>query len=144
MMYPPVALIDSGILVAYYSARDRHHQQVCALFEQCTSQLITTAACITEVMWLFSTDWQVQNQFLNGVIRDVFQCSPLLPQDFVRIAELNVQFADQSGDFVDLSLIAVSERLKISAIVALDTDFNLYCRYRSQPFERIPLPEIRT
>lgn len=141
MTYPAIALIDSGILVAYYSANDRHHSQVCALFEQCTSQFVTTAACMTEVMWIFSADWQVQNQFLNGVIRDVFQCSPLLPQDFVRIAELNVQHADQGADFVDLSLIAVSERLRISAIVALDTDFDLYCRYRDPPFERILLPE---
>jgi predicted nucleic acid-binding protein len=142
MTYPPIALIDSGILVAYYSASDRHHPQVCTLFEHCTSQFVTTVSCITEVMWLLSANWQVQNQFLNGVIREVFQCSPLLPQDFLRIAELNVQHANVGADFVDLSLIAVSERLKIPAIVTLDADFEIYCRYRTQPFERIPLPVI--
>lgn len=140
MTYPPVALVDSGILVAYYSASDRHHQQVSALFEQCTSQLVTTVSCITEVMGLLSANWQVQNQFLNGIIRDVYQCSPLLPQDFVRIAELNVQYAHLSADFVDLSLVAVSERLKIPAIVALDEDFEIYCRYRTPAFERVLLP----
>lgn len=133
-------MIDSGILVAYYSASDRHHQQVCALFEQCTSQLVTTVSCVTEVMGLLGADWRVQNQFLNGIIRDVFQCSPLLPQDFLRIAELNVQYADSTADFVDLSLVAVSERLKIPAIVALDADFEIYCRYRTPAFERVPLP----
>ena len=140
MTYPSVALIDSGILIAYYNASDRYHHQVRSLFERCSSQLVTTVSCITEVMWILNTDWQVQNQFLNGVIREVFQCSPLLPQDFVRIAELNVQYADQGTDFVDLSLVAVSERLQIPAIVALDPDFERYCRYRKSPFERVALP----
>jgi predicted nucleic acid-binding protein len=71
----------------------------------------------------------------------VIECVPLLPQDFTRIAELNAQYADLPGDFADLSLIAISERLDISAIATLDSDFDIYRRYRQQPFERIFTPE---
>jgi predicted nucleic acid-binding protein len=141
MTYHPIILIDSGILVAYYSARDNYHQQVSAFFERCTSRLLTTESCITEVMWLLSPDWQVQNQFLQGVARGVFECTPLLSQDFLRIAELNSQYADLPGDFADLSLIAISERLNIAAIATLDSDFYIYRRYRKQPFDRVFLPE---
>nr|WP_051036061.1 hypothetical protein [Stanieria cyanosphaera] len=69
------------------------------------------------------------------------KCVSLLTQDFTRIAELNAQYADLPGDFADLSLIAISERLNISAIATLDSDFDIYRRYRKQPFERIFLPE---
>lgn len=41
----------------------------------------------------------------------------------------------------DLSLIAISERLNIAAIATLDKDFNIYRRYRSQPFERVFRPQ---
>jgi predicted nucleic acid-binding protein len=77
----------------------------------------------------------------HGVTRGVFECTPLLPEDFSRIAELNEQYADLPGDFADLSLVAISERLNISAIVILDRDFDIYRRYRSQPFDRVFLPE---
>jgi uncharacterized protein len=56
-------------------------------------------------------------------------------------AELNAQYADLLGDFADLSLIAISERLNIAAIATLDSDFDIYRRYRSQPFDRIFIPK---
>ena len=46
MSYPPVILIDSGVLIVYYSARDAYHQQACTSFEQCTSQLVTTLGLV--------------------------------------------------------------------------------------------------
>jgi len=141
MTYHPIILVDSGILYAYYSTRDNYHQQVRAFFERCTSRLLTTTGCITEVMWLLSPDWRSQNQFLQGVAMGVFESITLLPQDFSRIAELNAQYADLPGDFADLSLIAISERLNIAAIATLDRDFDIYRRYRNQPFERVFLPE---
>ena len=64
----------------------------------------------------------------------------MLQEDFTRIRQLNEQYADLPGDFADLSLIAISERLNISAVLTLDSDFNIYRRYRKGYFERIILP----
>lgn len=135
--YPPNILIDSSILIAYYSAKDNYHDSVCSFFEQCTSELITTTACVTEVMYLLSRDYRTQNEFLNDLAQKLYQCIPLLSEDFARIKRLNEQYADLPGDFADLSLICSSERLNISAIITLDSDFDIYRRYRKQPFERI-------
>jgi uncharacterized protein len=43
-------------------------------------------------------------------------------------------------DFADLSPLKVSERLNIAAIATLDKDFNIYRRYRRQPFDRLFTP----
>ncbi len=137
MTYHPLILADSGFLFAYYSGKDKYHQQVRGFFETCTSMLITTPSCITEVMWLLSSDWRTQNEFLLDVAKELYECEQLLPQDFSRIAELNAQYADLPGDFADLTLIAISERLNIAAIATLDSDFDVYRRYRKQPFERV-------
>ncbi|MCY7367538.1 MAG: PIN domain-containing protein [Chamaesiphon sp.] len=141
MIYPPIILIDSGILTAYYSAADNYHLQVCRFLENCTSRLITTHSCVTEVMWLLSSNWRTQNEFLLDIAKELYECVPLLPQDFTRIAELNAQYADLPGDFADLSLVAISERLNIGTIATLDSDFDIYRRYRKQPFERIFIPK---
>jgi uncharacterized protein len=141
MTYHPLILADSGFLFAYYSARDKHHQQVCSFFESCTSKLVTTPICIAEVMWLLSSDWRTQNEFLLDIAKGLYECEQLLPQDFSRIAELNATYFDLPGDFADLSLIVISERLDIAAIATLDSDFDVYRRYRKKPFERVFLPE---
>ena len=91
-------------------------------------------------MWLLNADWRTQNEFLLDVAKEIYECVPLLSQDFSRIAELNTQYADLPGDFADLCLVAISERLDISAIATLDSDFDIYRRYRKQPFERVFLP----
>ena len=135
-----LTLIDSGILTAYYSAADNYHLEVCRFLEGCTSRLITTHSCVTEVMWLLSSNWRTQNEFLLDLAKELYECIPLLPQDFTRIAQLNAQYADLPRDFADLSLTAISERLDISAIATLDRDFDIYRRYRKQPFERVFRP----
>jgi uncharacterized protein len=140
MTYHPLVLIDSGVLTAYYSAADNYHLQVCHWLESCTSRLITTHSCVTEVMWLLSSNWRTQNEFLLDIAKELYECVPILPQDFTQIAELNAQYADLPGDFADLSLIAISERLNIAAIATLDSDFDIYRRYRKQPFDRIFIP----
>lgn len=137
--YPPLILTDSSILVAYYSAKDNYHNRVCRFFEQCTSELITTLPCVTEVMYLLSSDYRTQNEFLDDLSKKLYQCIPLITEDFIRIKQLNKQYSDLPGDFADLSLIAISERLDISAIITLDSDFDIYRRYRKQPFQRVVL-----
>jgi uncharacterized protein len=60
----PFILIDTGIIVAFYNRKDRYHQQVVDFFDHCTSQLITTVSCVTEVMWLLAPNIKVQTAFL--------------------------------------------------------------------------------
>lgn len=140
MTLPPDVLVDTGLLVAFYDTADRHHKAVVEFFTVCTSRLVTTVGCVAEVMWLLASSWQVQNEFLNHLARGVYICEPLLAEDFVRIAELNKQYADLPGDFPDLALIAISERVNIAAIATLDKDFDIYRRYRKESFNRVFRP----
>ncbi|SKB13453.1 conserved hypothetical protein [Planktothrix sp. PCC 11201] len=139
--YYPLILIDSGIMVAFYNRQDRYHQQVVQFFSTSTSQLITTVSCITEVMWLLAPNIQVQNEFLSAVEKGVFLAEHLICEDYKRMAELNLNYQDLPGDFSDLSLVAISERLNIPAIATLDKDFDIYRRYRNQPFIRVFYPQ---
>jgi len=140
MSYHPLILVDTGILVAFYNRTDKYHSQVIDFFAGITDQLITTVSCITETMHLLPPNWKIQNQLLLAVAQGVFECEHLQPSDFVRIAELNTQYADLPGDFLDLALVAISERLDIPAIATLDSDFDVYRRYRKKPFERVFWP----
>jgi uncharacterized protein len=133
-------LVDTGVLVALYDSADRYHAQVIKFLASYQGQLVTTLGCVTEVMWLLASDYQVQNEFLRQLSDRIYECKPLHSNDFARIAELNAQYSDLPGDFADLALVTISERLNIPEIATLDKDFNVYRRYRNQPFERVFYP----
>jgi len=137
-------LIDSGILLSYYQQQEPLHQAVVSFFDQTPAQLITSPICIAEVLWLLGDpgDRRVlaaQNHLLAAVSRGGLQVVDLLPEDYSRIAELNTRYADLPGDFADLTLVTISERLEIAEILTLDSDFDVYRRFRREPFCRIPL-----
>jgi uncharacterized protein len=140
MTYHPTILVDTGLMVAFYDSADSYHNRVVEFFSGCTSQLVTTESCVTEVMWLLASNWQVQNEFLSHLANHIYECKSLLSQDFARMAELNAQYADLPADFSDLSLVVISERIDIAAIATLDKDFDIYRRYRNKPFERVFYP----
>jgi len=137
-------LIDSGILLSYYQQQEPLHQAVIAFFDQNTAQLITSPICIAEVLWLLGNPGDprvlaAQNHLLSAVSRGGIEAINLLPEDYARVAELNGRYADLPGDFADLTLVSLSERLDIAEILTLDSDFDVYRRFRKQPFCRIPL-----
>jgi uncharacterized protein len=133
-------LIDTGIFVALYDGADRYRDQVIEFLSGYRGRLITMVGCVTEVMGLLASDGVVQNEFLGHLVGRIYECEPLQVQDFARILELNAEYADLPADFADLALVAISERLEISGIASLDKDFNVYRRYRNQPFERVFYP----
>jgi uncharacterized protein len=137
-------LVDSGVLLSFYQEREPLHQAVVAFFDQTCAQLITSPICVAEVLWLLGDpgDARVlaaQNHLLRAVSRGGIESSPLLPEDDARVADLNERYADLPGDFADLTLICLSERLDIAEILTLDSDFEIYRRFRREPFQRVAL-----
>jgi uncharacterized protein len=140
MSLPSVALIDAGPLIAFYNRRDQYHAQVLAFLQSYRGKLVTTDACLTEAMYSLSRSHLVQMELSRDVADGIWQRETLLQQDFIRITELLNRYCDLPADFADLSLVVLSERLNIPAIVSLDSDFYTYRRYRKEPFQRIFIP----
>lgn len=137
-------LIDSGILLSYYQQQEPLHQAVVAFFDQTAAQLITSPICIAEVFWLLGNPGDprvlaTQTHLLGAVSRGGINAINLLPEDYARIAELNQRYADLPGDFADLTLVTLSERLDIAEILSLERDFDVYRRLRREPFRRVRL-----
>ena len=135
-------LVDSGILLSYYQQREPLHQAVVAFFDQTAAQLISSPICIAEVLWLLGDPGDqrllaAQNHLLGAVSRGGIEAINILPEDYARVIELNERYADLPGDFADLTLVALSERLDVKEILSLDGDFDVYRRFRREPFKRV-------
>jgi len=97
------------------------------------------------VLWLLGnpSDPRVlaaQKHLLRAVSRGGIEAINLLPEDYARIAELNQRDADLPGDFADLTLVTLSQRLDVAEILSLDSDFDIHRRFRREPFRRVSLP----
>ena len=131
------ALIDAGPLVAYYSKGDKRHTIARDFFEKFQGSLITSEAVVTEVMWLLGGDWRVQNEFLCDLRKGLYEVLSLTAVDFESIAALNEKYKDLPGDFADLSIVVLSKRLNVLALVSIDGDFDIYRSYGKKPFKQL-------
>jgi uncharacterized protein len=77
MTYYPVILVDSSVMIAFYNSADRYHVQVLDFFTNCTSELVTTVGCVTEVMYFLAPNSRVQNVFLSHLATEVYKCEHL-------------------------------------------------------------------
>jgi predicted nucleic acid-binding protein len=130
-------LIDAGPIVAYYDSGDDWHKAITKFLSAFKGRFITTAPVVTEALWLLNANVEVQNELLRDLAKKLYAIENLQSVDFIRIAELNSKYSDVPADFADLSLIAIAERLEISEIVTLDSDFDVYRHLRSKPFKRL-------
>jgi len=68
-----------------------------------------------------------------------YQPVPLEGEDFLRTAELLDQYADTRVDFVDCTVVAIAERLKIARILTVDRrDFSIIHPKHVEYFELLP------
>jgi predicted nucleic acid-binding protein len=122
-------LIDSGILLSYYQADEPLHGAVVSWCDRTVAELVTSPICIAETLWLLGDPGNgrvlaAQNHLLQAVASGGILTPALEP-----------------GDFADLSLVLLSEQLGIAEILSLDSDFDVYRRFRRQPFQRVSLHE---
>jgi predicted nucleic acid-binding protein len=132
-----LTLIDAGPVIAYYNRGDDWHERIKLFLENFRGQFVTSEAVVEEVLYMLSSMREIQNLFLYDLSKQLYVVESMLPLDFAHIAMLNLRYASVPADYADLSLIALSERLNISDILSLDSDFDIYRRLRNKPFNRI-------
>ena len=77
---------------------------------------------VTEVAYLLASriGTETEVRFLGDLAAGDLVPEPVMPGDWLRIAELVMSYRDLPLGTVDASIIAVAERLGISAIFTLD------------------------
>lgn len=92
------------------------------LLESYPGPLLIPELVITEVAYLLETrlGWEAEVRFLGDFSAGNFTTAPVLPGDWMRIAELVARYHDLSLGTVDASVVALAERLGIEVIATLD------------------------
>ena len=126
---PTRAVIDSGPLIALFNAADHWHAPVLAwLRDHQQVRLVTTWPVLTEVCALLARRLSTHAalDFLRWVQRgalDVDHAEATTLDDTLAISE---RFADLPFDLADASVAEAAARLKLTAVLTIDSDFDVY------------------
>ncbi len=121
--------MDSGPLIALFNAADRWHGPVLAwLRDHQQTRLITTWPVLTEACALLAR--RLSNQaaldFLRWIERGALELDTAQTTTLADVLGISERFADLPFDLADASVAEAAARLKISAVLTIDTDFDVY------------------
>jgi predicted nucleic acid-binding protein len=78
-------------------------------------------------------------RFVDAAVTGDFQVESVNRDDLSRVIEVLEQYADARVDFVDATIVALAERLKVTRILTLDRrHFDLFRPQHCTAFEILP------
>src|ERR1041385_414541 len=119
------AIADTGLIVAFGSRTDRHHDWAVELARSITEPLLTCEAVLAEAAFHLASSSYVLNLLEDEMVRIAFDCN----RHLARLKELALRYEDRNADLADLYLIRMSEIYPKHSIITVDeADFRIYRR----------------
>jgi len=135
-----ITISDTGFVVALLNQSDIKHSDVVAIYQN-YQQILLPQTVLAEVAYLVGRSAGVSTvaAFLKGLSASRFHLIPLSETDVIRVSEILEEYKDSRIDFVDATVMAIAERLKITLILTLDQrDFRLFRPQHCDCFEILP------
>lgn len=134
------ALIDTSFLVALAVTSDANHQTAQkAIAKLRKTTLVLPVPVLPETFYMVSvrTHYRAAVKIYTYIQNAGFQIEPLTPDDRARMGEIMTQYLDAELDFVDMAIMAISERLNITQVYTFDRrDFAIF-RPRHCPYPEL-------
>lgn len=132
-------LMDTGALYALADSDDAWHGRMRAFIEEEPRVLLVPVTVLPETTYLLRSrlGTEAENLFIASVAAGELSLEGLKSSDVARSAELMKRY-DFLG-FVDASLVAIAERLRLAALVTTDRrDFRRVRPKHVKAFELLP------
>lgn len=115
-------LVDTGPLYAMADRDDRWHDSVLTFLNTASPLLVVPITVLPEVCYLISTHLgpDAEVRFIRSLQREELKVEFLKKEDLRRTAEIMGKYIGSSLGFVDASLVAIAERLKIRGVLTTD------------------------
>ena len=117
-----VLLCDSGVLIAVGSKKDKHHHACLDLLRRAKGPILVPSPVLSEVGYYLTARVgpDAELNFLKSFGGNGFRLAELEAADLTRMTELVERYIDFPLGIVDASVIAIAERLGLSAVATID------------------------
>lgn len=116
------AVADTGFLFALANPHDNHHINVRAVVQQLSEPVILPITVLPEICYLLDSrlGHASMRRFIANVLTGAVDLTSLNRADITRTLKLLEQYGDTRLDFVDATIIALAERLRIIRVLTVD------------------------
>jgi len=130
-------IADTGLLIAFASSRDMHHEWAVSVAEQVTEPLLTCEAVLAETAFHLQDVGLVLEMIGDGLVALSFDCNDHLPQ----LAALAKRYKDRKPDLADICIIRMSEIYPKHSVITVDAEaFRVYRRNKREIIPMISPP----
>lgn len=128
-------LLDTSVLLGLFYERDNRHTEAVNVMRSLKGERIIPAPVVVEVFWLLTSKrihLDVRTRYTRAVaaletIHSKFRIEMLTPEDMTDMIGIMRNYADARFDYADVAIMAISKRLKITAVCTFDRrDFDIY------------------
>ena len=134
-----LALLDTGVLVAFLHRDDDWHDSAVESIREFRGTLLTTEAVLTEATYLLGSLSGGAGASLEFFIRGGAVLVPPSRESLARCKAVMQRYANVPADFADATLVALAEEMQAFIIYSLDRrDFSIYRGEGGEAFEIRP------
>lgn len=121
-------MCDTGVLLCLVDRSQPQHSAYIRAIARLEKPLLTTWACITEVMYLAQKQggWRMQKQIAKFISGNLLTIYEIQRDDYDRLFALMEQYQDRPMDLADATLVLTAEKIGSRQILTLDSDFSFY------------------
>jgi predicted nucleic acid-binding protein len=131
-------IADTGFLVAFANANDKHHEWAAHLAADVTEPLLTCEAVLAETAFHLESAALALAMVNEGLVALAFDCR----EHLVQLARLAERYSDRKPDLADLCLVRMSELFPRHSVITIDrTDFQVYRRNKREAIPILCPPE---
>lgn len=123
-------IMDTGPIVAFINARDKHHEWSKDQFSFIEPPLLTCESVISEACFLLKEINNGSNIVLELIKRGVINLPFKMMDSLEQIKWLLNKYSDVPMSLADACLVRMSEIYPDSSIFTLDSDFSIYRKNR--------------
>ena len=134
-------LVDTGILYAMADLDDAWHETVKAFLKNITDVLVVPITVLPEICYLLNTHLgqESERKLIASITQSELRVEGLTSDDFRRSLQLLETYSDVNIGFVDASMVAIAERLKINRILTTDRKhFSIIRPRHCRSFDLLP------
>ncbi|MBD1809046.1 PIN domain-containing protein [Microcoleus sp. FACHB-SPT15] len=135
-------ILDTSPLVAFIDKSDRFHNWAVENWKTIAIPLFTCEAVISEACFLLQRTYGGQNAVMSLLNTGTIQIPFRLRDEIGRIRELMNRYQNVPMSLADGCLVRMSELIKGSCVLTLDSDFRVYRKNRNEMIDLIIADEL--
>ena len=123
------ALIDTGPLVSFVSARSTHHSWTCGRWKLFHAPMLTCEPVLTEAAFLLRRGGHDAEPLFALLERGVIRVALQIQDELSDLRELMHRYRNRPMSLADACLVRLSELHADGEVFTLDSDFRIYRRH---------------